>query len=64
MYQQERNHRKMLAAAFAMVGKIFHRITVYKNEGSTSVALVARDVCPDMFLKFNLGQVRKSLVHI
>ena len=64
MYQQERNHRKMLAAAFAMVGKIFHRIKVSKDEGAISVALVARDVCPDMFLKFNLGQVLKTLVHI
>ena len=64
MYQQERNHRKMLAAAFAMVGKIFHRIKVPKNVGATLVALVTRDVYPDMFLKFNLGQVLKTLVHI
>ena len=47
----------MLAAAFAMVGKIFHRIKVPKNVGATLVALVTRDVYPDMFLKFNLGLV-------
>ena len=64
MYQQERNNRKMLAATFAMMGRIFHRIKVSKNVGTTSVPLVASNVCPDMFLKFNLGQVPKTLVHI